>query len=148
MAHSNKMEYPGQEITIDSAIEAIAKDRFVKTTGEYPAAGGVVLGVNRYAAGIGQEQCIVINGVVRAVAGAAVAVGDRLKVTTAGKVIPATAIAAATTFPTASTAVLSDASHPTLTTALTGGYTAEYIVGIALTSAGADNDVILVKLVG
>lgn len=148
MAISIKEEYPGQIVTIDSAIGAVAAERFVKYTGEYPAAAGPVLGVNKYAAAIGQEQAIATSGIVRVTAGGAVNVGDALKATTTGKAIAATALAVATTFPTSATApVKSDVEHPTFTSAVSGGILPEHICGYAVTAASTDGDIILVKLV-
>lgn len=57
----------------------------------YPSAGGAVSGVSKWDGPTGGGKIGIIRGagvILPVIAGAAVAVGDELKVTTAGKVIP------------------------------------------------------------
>lgn len=70
------------------AAAALAANRFVKTAGIYPAAGGLALGVTRCDGVAGDPLPVDVLGTAVVQAGAAIALDVPVMVTAEGKVIP------------------------------------------------------------
>ena len=70
-----------------TAAAALAANRFVKTAGIYPTAGGLALGVTRCDGGVGDLVPIDVLGTAVVQAGAAIALDVPVMVTADGKVI-------------------------------------------------------------
>lgn len=69
------------------AAAVLAANRFVKTGGTYPAAGGLALGVTRCDGGVGDLIPVDVHGTAMVVAGADIAADVPVMVTADGKVI-------------------------------------------------------------
>ena len=69
------------------AAAAVAANRFIKTGGTYPAAGGLALGVTRCDGSVGDLVPVDVLGTAVVVPGAAIAADVPVMVTADGKVI-------------------------------------------------------------
>jgi hypothetical protein len=107
-----------QTVTVIAGADLSALQyRFVEADGTLPAgAGADAMGVNYSKVTSGRPATVVVAGVAKVVAGAAVAVKDKIQTDANGKAIPAT--------------------------------TGDHVLGMALTAAGADGEVIEVLLGG
>ncbi|MFT4098170.1 MAG: DUF2190 family protein [Rhodoblastus sp.] len=85
------MSYTNEPILADTVIAtaAVARNRFVTLAGAMAGAGALVYGVSSYDAAIGDAFAANIAGHLSVEAGAAVAVGQRVKSDATGRAIPA-----------------------------------------------------------
>lgn len=112
---------------------AIARGRLVSFAGaQIATAGAKPLGVAKHSvAAAGQDVAVTACGTAIAEAGAAIVAGAAVAADAQGRVVPAAALAIAA----GGTAVTSTAANGAAI--LTGGETPQFVVGDALTAAGA-----------
>jgi len=82
----SKTENPILRLTVQ-ATRNLSENRFIELDGTFPAAGGWAAGVSHTGAKDKDYIAVTAIGVAPVVAGAAIARGDKLKVTADGKVI-------------------------------------------------------------